>query len=276
MYFYHLSVKIIGRSKGRSAVACAAYRSGQRLEDERYALVHDYAPRQGITQTGIIAPDKAPAWALDREKLWNRVEAGEKRKDAQLARDFTLALPSQVSAEVRTELVETFIREQLIPRGAIVDYAIHSPNRKGDERNFHAHLMTTMRPLQGGEFSKKKDRTVNNRKTVRAWREAWSDLQNHTFERLQIRDEGGSILRVDHRSYKRRGIDRDPTLHMGVTATALEREGTPTEIGDMNRTIQRVNDEREILMQMIRKLDREERELIAQERRSDRNRDFDR
>lgn len=256
--FYHLSVKMIGRSEGRSAVACAAYRSGQTLADERYGRVHDYAPRRGITHTGILAPENAPAWALDRQALWNRVEAAEKRKDAQLAREFTLGLPHQLDAATRGEMVHTFIREQLTPRGMIVDYAIHSPNRAGDERNWHAHLMTTLRPLEGDALASKKDREACAPEMIQQWRKAWAEIQNRTFERLQVRDEGGRIVRVDHRSYERQGVDREPTQHMGVLATAMEREGVPTEIGDKNRAIRAANDNRQLLRRQAQLIDREE------------------
>ena len=252
---------MIGRSQGRSAVACAAYRSGQTLADDRYGKVHDYAPRRVITQAGIVAPENAPGWAYDREKLWNHVEAVESRKDAQLAREFTLALPSQVSDEVRVELVETFIREQLIPRGMIVDYAIHAPNRKGDERNFHAHLMTTLRPLEAGELSLIKDREACTREFIETWREAWAAIQNRAFERLQIKDEEGRILHTDHRSYEAQNIDREPTMHVGVLAMALERQGVPTEIGDRNRAIRRANDMRQNFVRPGQQLSHEGPEL---------------
>jgi len=238
---YHCSVKMIGRSDGRSAVACAAYRSGERLHDERYAKEHNYAPRRGVTQTGILAPKDAPQWAFNREALWNRAEAVEKRKDAQVAREFELALPHQVSADVRVALVEEFISQELIPRGMIVDYAIHSPNGRGDDRNWHAHLMTTLRPLEAGDFSRMKDRDACTQEMVCHWRQAWAELQNRTFERLKVRGEDGGILRADHRSYEEQGIGQEPTLHMGVLATAMERHGIPTEIGELNREIVAAN-----------------------------------
>lgn len=286
--FYHLSVKMIGRTEGRSAVACAAYRSGQTLEDERYAKVHDYAPRRGITRTGILAPEDAPAWALDRQRLWNRVEAAEKRKDAQLAREFELALPHQLPQQEMAGMVETFISEQLIPRGMIVDYAIHSPNRAGDERNWHAHLMTTLRPLEDGQLSKLKDREACAPEMIQQWREAWAEIQNRTFERLQVRGDDGQILRVDHRSYEQQGINREPTQHMGVLATGMERNGKVTEIGERNRAILQANDNRQMLRREAGQLHREEAELLlrgndrpdryrpnADRDRSDRGRDYD-
>lgn len=243
---YHLSVQMISRGDGRSAVACAAYRSGQRLEDERYEKVHNYAPRKGVTQVGILAPHDTPEWGLDREALWNKAEAVEKRKDAQVAREFTLGLPYQLGAADRVALVEEFVAQELIPRGMIVDYAIHSPNGKGDERNWHAHLMTTLRPLDAGEFAAKKDREACSKEMVNHWREAWAAIQNRTFERLQVRGDEGEILRADHRSYEAQGIGQEPTQHMGVLATAMERQGIPTEIGEKNREIVAANEGRPV------------------------------
>ena len=241
---YHLSVQMISRGDGRSAVACAAYRSGQRLEDERYSKTHNYAPRKGVTQVGILAPDDAPDWATDRQALWNKAEAVERRKDAQVAREFTLALPWQLDADQRVALVEEFVAQELIPRGMVVDYAIHSPNGKGDERNWHAHLMTTLRPLDGEEFASKKDREACSKEMVVKWREAWAAIQNRTFERLGVIGEDGELLRADHRSYEAQGVGLEPTVHMGVLATAMEREGKPTEVGDLNRAIVAANEGR--------------------------------
>ncbi len=205
---------------------------------------HNYAPRKGVTQTGILAPDEAPEWASNRQALWNKAEAVERRKDAQVAREFTLALPWQLDAGQRAQLVEEFITQELIPRGMVVDYAIHSPNGKGDERNWHAHLMTTLRPLDGADFAAKKDREACSKEMVLKWREAWSAIQNRMFEKLKVQGEDGSILRADHRSYEEQGIGLEPTIHMGVLATAMERDGKPTEVGDLNRTIQAANEGR--------------------------------
>lgn len=240
---------MISRGDGRSAVACAAYRSGQRLEDERYEKVHNYAPRKGVTQVGILAPTDAPEWGLDREALWNKAEAVEKRKDAQVAREFTLGLPHQLGAADRVALVEEFVNQELIPRGMIVDYAIHSPNGKGDERNWHAHLMTTLRPIDAGEFAAKKDREACSKEMVNHWRETWAEIQNRTFERLGVLGEDGNLLRADHRSYEAQGIGQEPTQHMGVLATAMERQGISTEIGEKNREIVAANEGRPVRRQ---------------------------
>lgn len=158
-----------------------------------------------------------------------------------------LGLPHQLAQPERAALVEEFIRQELTPRGMVVDYAIHEPNRKGDERNAHAHLMTTLRPVDDGQLSSIKDRDACSKEMVAPWRQAWADIQNRAYERLQVRDEDGKILTVDHRSYEKRGEDKEPTFHMGVLATAMERQGIPTDIGDKNRAIMNANDNRLLL-----------------------------
>lgn len=235
--YFHFSVSVIGRGTGRSAVACAAYRSGEVLADERYGKVHDYGRRRGISETGIEIPQEAPEWMRDRERLWNAVEAGERRKDAQLAREFIVAFPHQIGTEDRRALLESFIKDEFTDRGLVADWAIHAPNAAGDERNWHAHIMTTMRVVTADGFDPKKDRSLNDPGQLVAWRASWATKQNEAFARLGIRDPNGDVLTVDHRSYEDQGVDREPTIHLGVHATAMERRGHPTERGDVNRAI---------------------------------------
>lgn len=241
--YYHLSVSIIGRSAGRSAVACAAYRSGTHLADQRYGKVHDYNPRRrGIWDSGIAVPADAPDWMSDREQLWNAVEAAERRKDAQLSREFVLGFPHQLDQDQRRALLQAFIAEEITNRGLVADWAIHKPNRAGDERNWHAHVMTTMRSTTPDGFEATKDRSLNSSAQLDHWRERWADMQNDAFARYDIRDENGDLLQVDSRSYEKQGLDQEPTVHLGVHATAMERRGKHTELGDINRAVQRHND----------------------------------
>jgi ATP-dependent exoDNAse (exonuclease V) alpha subunit len=245
MSFYHLNAQIIGRSNGRSAVAAAAYRAGETLTCERTGEVHDYSPRRGIVASGIVAPDDAPDWTLNRERLWNAVEAREKRKDAQLSREFNLAFPDGLSDEQRREVLDTFLEEQITSRGLVADWAIHRPSSSGDQRNWHAHVMTTMRTVSADGFDPIKDQALNRREQLVEWRQAWAEIQNEAFERYQIRDAEGNIRKVDHRSYEARGLDIEPTVHVGPHATAMERRGHPTERGDLNREIREINHERQ-------------------------------
>lgn len=234
---YRLSAKVITRSKGQSAVASAAYRAAARLHDERTGKPHDYSRRQGVLHAEIMAPDNAPDWMRDRAQLWNAVHAAEKRKDAQLAREIQLSLPHELSAEQRRELVQSFVAEQFVGRGMIADVAIHAPSRAGDERNHHAHVMLTLRELTGEGFGKKA-RDWNGNERLAEWREAWARHQNRELERH------GHAARVDHRSFEARGIDREPTAHLGPVANDMERQGKPSRIGEENRERQAANTDR--------------------------------
>lgn len=144
MAIYHLSVKSISRSAGRSVVAAAAYRAGQELTDERQGLTHDYTRKQGVEDAFIVAPDGAD-WAHDRNTLWNAAETIEKRKDAKTGREYELALPAELDAGARKELARDFARELVERYGVVADVAIHEPGREGDNRNHHAHILTTTR-----------------------------------------------------------------------------------------------------------------------------------
>jgi ATP-dependent exoDNAse (exonuclease V) alpha subunit len=232
---YHLSAKVIGRGAGRSSVAAAAYRSGERLIDERTGLVHDYSRRRGEIECWIQAPENAPEWARDREELWNRVEASEKRRDSQLCREAEVALPKEISREQQDELVREFVREQLVSRGMVADVAIH----RGDENNPHAHMLLTTREV-GPEGFGRKAREWNGRELLKVWRERWAECANRTLERA------GSRERIDHRSFASRGIDREPTVHEGPSVRAMEGRGIPTERGDLNRAVAELNRQREI------------------------------
>lgn len=224
---YRFSASVISRSTGRSAVAAAAYRSGQQLQDQRYGESHDYTRKGGVLYTEIMAPERTPAWMLERETLWNGVEAAEKRKDAQLAREVQLSLPHELTDRQRIELVRQFVAEQFVSRGMIADVAVHAPHRQGDQRNHHAHVMLTMRELTGEGFGKKA-RNWNDKANVERWREEWAHLQNRTFERL------GIDARVDHRTLEAQGIDREAQQHEGPNVTAMRRRDEPSRIADEN------------------------------------------
>ena len=227
---YRLSAQIISRSKGQSSIASAAYRAAARLHDERTGETHDYTRKGGVVYSAVLAPDNAPEWMRDRARLWQAVEAVEKRKDAQLAREVQLSLPHELTPEQRQALVVGFVREQYVAKGMIADVAIHTPNRAGDERNHHAHIMLTLRSLTGDGFGKKPQHTHTERAAaLNAEREAWALRQNRELERH------GHAARVDHRSFETRGIDREAEQHRGPVASDIERKGRPSRIGDENR-----------------------------------------
>lgn len=234
---YRLSAKIIGRSAGRSSVAAAAYRAGERLLDERTGLVHDYTRKGGVLHAEILAPDDAPDWMKDRAKLWNAVEVVERRKDAQLSREIQLSLPHELDAEQNRNMLFSFIQSHFVDQGMIADVAIHAPDRGGDQRNIHAHVMLSTRVLTSDGFGNK-NREWNTDEALKNWRKSWAEHQNDQFREL------GMEQRVDHRSYDAQGVDKEPTQHLGHVANDMERKGKASRVGDENRARQQRNAER--------------------------------
>ncbi len=230
MAIYHLTAKVHSRSAGRRAVACAAYRSRDRLTDERTGETWDYRKR-GPEESEILVPERAPEWARDREQLWNHAEACEKRKDAQVAREVEVALPKELTPEQQRELVREFARENFVERGVVVDAAYHRSN----EENPHAHLLITTRPVGEDGFGKK-DREMNSKEALAAWRESWEKDTNRALERA------GKEERISHRSLKDQGIlDREPAKHEGPHVRAMEERGERTELGEYNRAVREHN-----------------------------------
>ena len=147
MAIYHLSVKTISRSAGRSATAAAAYRAGVEITDERTGEIHDYRRKGGVESAAVILPDNAPEWARDRCQLWNAAEQAETRKNSTVAREFEIALPAELSPAERERLAHDFTRELVERHGMAADVAIHAPGKEGDNRNHHAHILLTTRRL---------------------------------------------------------------------------------------------------------------------------------
>ena len=219
---------MISRAKGRSATASAAYRSGGMIEDERTGQIFDYSQKPGVLHAEILAPDQTPEWMLDRSQLWNAVERIEKRRDAQLARDFILSLPHELTHEQRVELMRDFLCSEFVARGMIADFAIHAPDRESDPRNHHAHVMVTMRELTAQGFGLKV-RGWNATAQLEEWRERWAEVTNQHLERH------GHQARVDHRSLEDQGIDREPEPKQGPVATEMERAGRMSHAGNDRR-----------------------------------------
>jgi hypothetical protein len=216
---YHLSVKTVSRSSGRSAVAAAAYRSGTCLTNARDGLVHDYRRRGGVEAAFIVAPEGA-GWAQDREALWNAAEAAEGRKDAKVAREYELALPHELGPGERRELVEGFARAVAERFGVAADAAIHAPGQEGDRRNWHAHVLTTTRAATAeglGSKTRALDVKQSSGALIEGLRATWAAQVNAALEQARAAD------RVDHRSLARQGREQLATQHLGVAAMALER-----------------------------------------------------
>jgi ATP-dependent exoDNAse (exonuclease V) alpha subunit len=258
MAIFHLSAKIISRGKGQSAIAAAAYRSGERLRDEQADEQKFYQTRaERIVFTALMTPKDAPEWARDRNALWNHAERAEKRKDAQLAREFEMSLPHELTEQQREWLVKDFAREAFTRKGYAVDIAIHAPDKESDERNHHAHLMVTMRTLGADGFAAEKDRDLNSRAQLGAWREQWAHLANRHLERH------GHEARIDHRSLKEQGIDREAGVHLGYAANEMAQRGAQSDRMDRLKGVIERND---IRLEMTA-LDREAAELERQKAR---------
>ena len=224
-------MKPISRASGRSAVASAAYRSGERLVNARDGLVHDYTGRIGIEHAEIVVAQGADAeWARDRSALWNASEAAEKRADARVAREFEIALPHELDAEQRLEATRSFAQSLADRYGTAVDFAIHAPHGATDIRNHHAHLMMTVRSVDAEGLGVK---TAIEREN------AWLLSQNQPTAAMQLREirqswEGianerllmaGHDVQIDHRSHRERGLELEPSAHMGIHATQMQRRG---------------------------------------------------
>ena len=258
MAIYHLSIKIISRGKGKSAVAASAYRSGEKIKNEYDGIVHDFTRKGGIAHTEILLPQNAPQEFANRSVLWNSVEKIEKSKNSQLAREIEIALPKELDREKQIELVRNYVKENFVDVGMCADIAIHDKN----DGNPHAHILLTMRPLnedktwgakskkeyildengekvklKNGNYKTRKINTVdwNEQDKAEHWRKAWADIINKCLEENSIQDK------VDHRSYQRQGIEQIPTIHLGVSATQMEKKGIATDRGNINREIRKQN-----------------------------------
>ncbi len=232
MALYRLEVQGIQRAHGRSAVAAAAYRSGAALYDQRLEMAFDYTARGGVEHTEIMAPDGAPEHLHERQALWNAAELADKRSDSRPARDLLLALPHELDADQRLELVRAFVAEHVVARGMIADIALHAPDKHGDQRNHHAHIMVTTREVTPEGFGRKVEAWTKPQ-LVRDWREGWAEVQNTHLQRAL----GREAPQVSARSLADRGVERDPTLHLGPAASAMERRGERSDRGDVNRAI---------------------------------------
>lgn len=216
MAIYHFSGTIISRSQGRSAVACAAYRAGDRLYDERYDKTHDYSRKMDVAHSEILLPENAPAWMGNREQLWNTVEAVEKRKDSQLAREVEISLPRELTLEQNLALVKEFVSQEYVSKGMVADIGIHVDKATDGGLQPHAHVMLTMREITIDGFGQKV-REWNAKENLLHWREAWAEVANrHLFL-------AGHDLKIDHRTLQAQGIDLEPQHKIGA-AVVQERK----------------------------------------------------
>ena len=309
MSIYHCSIKIISRLGGRSAVASAAYRSGEKLYNDETGIVHDFTRKGGVVMNEIRLPENAPSRFSNREILWNEVQKIEKRSDAQFAREIEVALPVEMNRDEQIECVREYVQENFVNKGMIADWALHD---KGDG-NPHAHIMLTMRGIDEHEQWLQKQKTVfansrdehgraiydpslpgydpkdkegtskyripaldkngkqktrirkgkgteylwekisipandwNEHSLAETWRASWAEHCNKYLDQEHY---------IDHRSYARQGLDKEPTIHEGVTARQMEKEGKVAERCEINREIRERNSIRQQLKNLAAELTR--------------------
>lgn len=268
---YHCSIKIISRGKGRSAVACAAYRSGTKLTDLATGKVFDYSNKPGVVFSEVLLPENAPAiFAVDRNILWDAVERKETHSAAQLAREVEVALPCEFTRQEQIDIVREYIMKNFVREGMCADWALHD---KGDG-NPHAHIMLTMRAIKTNGRWAEKSRTIykldpngqkipvidpttgqqkigargrkmwqretvpandwNDRSKAEEWRAAWAAECNRRLDRQH---------QIDHRSYARQAVEQEPTIHEGYAARKMEREGRVSNRCEINRETKLLNEQ---------------------------------
>ncbi|MCM1237430.1 MAG: MobA/MobL family protein, partial [Ruminococcus flavefaciens] len=267
MAIYHCHCKIISRGQGRSAVGAAAYRSGEKITNEYDGITHDYTNKSGVVYAEIMLPENAPQEWQDRATLWNEVERIEKGSRAQLAREYEVALPRELSGEEQIQLVRDFVKENFVKKGMCADIAIHDK----EDGNPHAHILLTTRPIEhDGIWGKKAENTYvldkngnrilqkidkQNRKIYKRikkpttdWdskeflqrsRENWAAAVNRELERKNLPQ------RVDHRSLADQKKEQIPTEHIGVAAKSMEKRGEVSDRGERHREILRANSQLE-------------------------------
>lgn len=252
MAIYHLSTSAVSRSSGRSSTASSAYRAGAEITDQRTGITHDYTNRNGVVESKAFVMENGEQKEVDRSELWNKAEETETRKNARTAREIVVALPNELSKDERQKLVDDFSKDVAKKYGVGIDYAIHEPDKEGDQRNHHAHILMTTRDVRIEKngtlsFGKKTDLELSNRKLkeldkpktqdqIKAIRKHWERRTNHSLQ------QAGIDKSIDSRSNKDRGLAEKPTVKLGWKSSKLERMGINTYQGDKNRQIRADNE----------------------------------
>lgn len=230
MAIYHCSIKTFSRSKGQSAVASAAYRTGKKLTDERTGLIADYTKRKGVVASEIITPDQCPEWAKDTNQLWNQAEKSENRKNSTVAREFEISLPHELDKEQRLALAKALTSNLVKRFGFVAEFSIHKPDKE-ESKNHHVHILATTRKINPDGFGEK-TRELDEAKSgaVEEVRAMVADTINQHLEKAQINQK------VDHRSLlaqqkeaiqqkdyiKAVELSREPTRHIGKNPAFIE------------------------------------------------------
>ena len=275
MAIFHLSIKIVSRSGGKSAVAASAYRAGEKLTETETGYVHDYTKKNGVIHTEVFLPANAPSEFSSREILWNEVQKIEKQADAQMAREIGVALPVELSREEQLELVRKYVKENFTDTGMCADVAIHEKEVDGKtviHQNPHAHILLTTRAFkEDGSWAPKEKKTYAldetgeriplidpatglqklGKRNEKLWKRVtvlandWNDQSNAEKWRQSWAEMCNLYLlpeqRIDHRSFERQGLEQVPTIHEGYVARQMERRGEVSERMELNRVIRRLN-----------------------------------
>ena len=240
MAIYHLNAKVISRSNGQSATEAAAYRAAEKIYDERTGETFNYTRKKGVYSTEILAPNNAPDWMLDRSRLWNAAELFEKRSNSRTAREFDIALPTELTNPQKQDLVRNFVQDNFINKGLVADLAFHDINT----HNPHVHIMITTRTVDENGLGAK-DRSLDKKDFLLKLRESWATYTNDALESI------GSSEKIDHRTLEEQNINRIPQIHLGANVAAMMKRGIATERGDEYLEIQTTNQQIEALEKQL-------------------------
>lgn len=250
MVLYSCNVSNIKRGTGASSVAKIAYNSRSRLEDVRTGNTYDYSRKKDLGFSQIIAPHDAPDWVKDRQQLWAENELANKRRDARVAKEILVALPRELDTNEQLHLVRKFVTENLTPLGVVADINAHEldpsllPSHERDRWNPHCHILISTQHLESGSFGKKITQ-LNQKDFVLQIRKAWAETTNSALEAAGINE------RVDHRSYRVRGINRIPQIHLGHRVWAMKEKGIATDRGELYQEIEERNQEIETITKSV-------------------------
>jgi hypothetical protein len=234
MAIFHMEVKVVGRGKGRSAVEAAAYRSGEKLFDERYGLKRCLGDPGRVVFTKIHHPNLTALGKRPREALWNSVEAHERRKDAQLAREIEIALPVELTLIQQVRLLDGWCRRELLTHRIAIDYCIHDKKQPDKPANPHCHILCTLRQWEDGGWGPKQ-RELNSRSRIARLRKSWADHVNRALV------EAGIEASIDHRSHEERGLTTKPMQKEGAGARGRVQRGLKSERVEENERIREHN-----------------------------------
>jgi ATP-dependent exoDNAse (exonuclease V) alpha subunit len=212
-------VTVVARARGQRVIAAAALQAGAKLRDDYYGVLHNHLRRGGVQFTEIAAPAGSPGWVFDREQLWNRVEAGERRKDAQLARAIEISLPAELDLAQCAALLRDYVQGQFVSRGMIADMSI----RRSRLGNPNAHVLLTLRAAESSGFGLKM-RQWNRKGDLMHWRAAWANSANLHLARA------GHAVRIDHRSFDAQQIELTPARRTGIGRAAGDLEALPEHL----------------------------------------------